>query len=75
MRIANSVSTERAAKKALFELIENKEHWKKPIHALIPINKFNDFNQAVIYFHGEGIRVVSESDGFLEVKNSGYTCW
>ena len=75
MKIASTAHTEKAVKKALFEMIEDKEHWKKPIHALIPSDKFVDFSLAVAYFHGEGLTAVSESDGWLEVKNQGYVCW
>lgn len=75
MRTASTAHTEKAVHKALFEMIEDKEHWKKPIHALIPSDKFVEFNRATTYFHGEGLTVISISDGWTEVKNNGYVCW
>ena len=75
MRIASNTHTDRAIHKAYFERIESKNHWKEPIHALIPSERFQEFDLAVAYFHGEGLTVVSESDGWTEVKNQGYVCW
>ena len=75
MRIASNAHTDRAIHKAYFERIESKNHWKEPIHALIPSERFQEFDLAVAYFHGEGLTVVSESDGWTEVKNQGYVCW
>ena len=75
MRIASNAHISNAVNKALFKMIENKNHWKEPIHACIPSERFEDFDLATAYFHGEGLTVVSESDGWTEVKNNGYVCW
>lgn len=72
IRVVNTFDAERAANTALFNLIQNKEHWKNPIHCVIPKRDFEAFNKATIYFTGEGLSIVGEDRLTYECVSNGY---
>ena len=72
IKVCNRLETEQAVNHALFSLIQDKDHWKNPIHCIIPARDYDAFNRAVTYFTGGGLCIVGEDKGKLECKGSGY---
>lgn len=61
-------------KNALFCEICNLYDWKLPIRTMIPEAKFHDYNEAVIYVTGGGLKVEGEAneEGKIPVASNGY---
>ena len=72
IRVCNRNDAEHATNLALFTLIQNKDHWKNPIHCIIPKRDVEAFNKAAVYFTGGGLCIVGEDKGNVECKGSGY---
>jgi len=55
-----------------FDLVQDKEHWKNPIDAVIPEEKRSIVEQAINYYAGGGARFVPAGEGKLRVAAPGY---
>lgn len=56
-----------------FELVKPTPHWKAEIYATIPESEFDWVNEAVIYFTGSTLQVLSRTnDGQVRVYAAGY---
>ena len=57
----------------LFGEICNKKNWKEEVVGIIDIDKFDDYNSAVIYFTGGGIDIVKKlPKGKVKIHGYGY---
>ena len=66
---------EHAEHKALFELIQNKEHWKGAIDCIIPKECYDKLDRAATFFHGQGLTIVDQDHRNYHCKSEGYCCW
>jgi hypothetical protein len=58
-----------------FDAIKDKDDWKAPISALIPMSEFELYADAVMFFTGTRIRVRGhnpEGQGVLFISSKGY---
>ena len=56
-----------------FELVQNKDHWKGPIDATIPIERLEDVREAVASYAGSrGFKAVALGNGQVRVTAPGY---
>lgn len=77
MKLITRNDAEHVKHKALFELIQNKEHWKQAIDCWIPVAMQLEFSNAAAYFHGRALKIgeVSECGNYIHVASAGYACW
>ena len=72
LRLVNHFESEQAKHGAFFDLIKNEEHWKGPIHCIIPERDFNLFDDAVRFFTSGSLTVVKKHGSLVECKANGY---
>ena len=63
-------------KRKLFGRICNLDDWKSDIEAMIPADRFDDYNEAVCFVTGGGLEIVYEGtgkyEGMIGVTGYGY---
>lgn len=56
-----------------FEKVQNKEHWKNPIEAFIPVSDLDITDKAIRHFTGTDMMVGwTKNDGTIKIWSIGY---
>jgi nitric oxide synthase oxygenase domain/subunit len=72
LRHVNTEEYDQAILKLHFDMICNQKNWKYPIDCLIPTDKFDIFNQAVIHFTGGELRKIASTGTYARCEANGY---
>ena len=72
MKDADTWRYDRAYLKFHFDMICNQENWKYPIDCLIPTEKFDIFNEAVVNFTAGKLRKIASTPAYTRCEANGY---
>ena len=73
MRTVSQFQCDIAEHKAWFDMIQDKENWKKPIHAIVPQRHFEQFRLATVFYTGGDLAIKEEyGNGLVQVYGEGY---
>ena len=58
--------------KVLFDKICDSKNWKNPINCVIPKETYKAYNEAVQFFTGGKLKVISDNGKFCHCQANGY---
>ena len=73
MRQVTTFDCDIAEHKPWFEMIQDEDHWKNPISAVVPKYFLEKFERAARFYTTAGLQVVKDhGNGMVEVYGPGY---